>query len=203
MTGLSPRQAAFVEGIVAGKTQTQAAIDAGYPNAASKGSKLVRTAKVKAAIEARRAVAVAAVEAATHLSLQRLVDEAAAIALCDPKDFYGPDGAMLTVPEMPEHARRVLMSMEVDATYQLATTGEKTSPPTQKEASATQEEGAQEPEDGPSVDILKVVTVKVKTWNKLQALELVAKLLGYLKDKKELEHSGDVLLRWARDDEDT
>lgn len=71
---LNHRQRLFVDGIMSGKTQTQAAIDAGYAkkSATVKGSTLLRNANVAAALREVRGPDVMAVD-----EIQRLLSAAA------------------------------------------------------------------------------------------------------------------------------
>lgn len=90
---LSPRHELFVAGILAGKPQSQAYIDAGYRargNAAeSEASKLVRHPKVAAEIQRRRQAAVAAAVATEQVTAERVIREAARIAFADLTQLIG------------------------------------------------------------------------------------------------------------------
>lgn len=92
---------------------TNAAIRAGYPakSAAVVGSKLLKSAKIKARIAEIRAKA----SAKTGVSLERTLDQLGAMAYADPAEMYHPDtGDLLPVDQMPEHIRRAIVSIEVD-----------------------------------------------------------------------------------------
>ena len=187
MNKLSRLEEAFVEGVVAGKTSTQAAIDAGYApkNAANRASKLHRKAKVRAAIEVRRQTAVAAAQEATSITLARIFEELGRVALADLKECFDEKGRLLAVHEMPEDARRAISSFEVDETYTLAntpTSGTESAPGVPAQAPV-------EPE------FALTRTTKVRFWDKLRALESIAKLAGYLKQEQKVE--GEIVLRWA------
>ena len=159
MNKLSVLEEKFVEGIVVGKTSTRAAIDAGYAagSAASAGSRLLRKVKVKTAIEIRRASAVAAAQAETNTTLARLLEELARTALCDPKDLFDAKGSMLALNEMPEDIRRAIASCNVEVTTEVVNSGAKGS------------------------KVAKVRATKIKFWDKLRAIDEIAKLAGYPK----------------------
>jgi phage terminase small subunit len=173
--GLNERAQAFAAGVASGKSATQAAKDAGYAegSAAVAGSRLLRKAKVAAEVERLRTIAVATVEAETGITLVRLVEELAHAALLDPKDFYGPDGRLLALPEMPEHARRAIASIESTDKF---------------DASGSSEEAQ---------ILIKNTLTKLRPNDKLSAIERIARLLGFLKDKVEHEHKGGVRLVWG------
>ena len=64
-----------MEARIAGKTQTQAAIEAGAAaSAAPRGSRLARRSKVIEAIKSRREVVVTQAEEATNITVSRLFD---------------------------------------------------------------------------------------------------------------------------------
>ena len=176
MNKLSVLEEKFVEGIVVGKTSTRAAIDAGYApkNAANRASKLHRKAKIQAAITLRRSSAVAAAEQATNISLARLFEELGRTALNDPKDILDADGNVLPLHEIPEHARRAIASVEV-------TTHE------------VERSGTQGAKNRTTVALAR--TTKIKFWDKLKAIEQIARLAGYLKE--ESTEGGEYILRWA------
>jgi hypothetical protein len=193
---LSRLETAFAEGVVAGKTATQAAVDAGYAptHARNRGSKLLKKPKIRAYIELRRATAVAAAEQATNITLARIFEELGHVALLDPKDLFDEKGRLLPLHEMPEHARRAISSFDVDETYELSNR-----PTSGKDVTTTGPNGAaivsQTAPIEPEFELTR--TTKVRFWPKLQALENIAKLAGYLKQDQKLE--GEVVLRWADD----
>lgn len=109
---INPRYARFAQEYAVDGDGQAAAIRAGFPpkGAKSKASQLLARPEVKAEIE--RFVAQRAEK--TGVKLDRVLEELALIAFIDPKDFYDADGDLLPVPQMPEHARRALASVEID-----------------------------------------------------------------------------------------
>jgi phage terminase small subunit len=166
----------FVEAYLQTGNASKAAEDAGYAkhSARKQGSRLLTKPDVKAAIARRRAELTVQLEAKTGITLERILQELARMGLSDPADLFDATGRMLPVHKMPEDARRALSGFEVDETFRADGEGD----------------------DAPMVH---VVTSKPKFWDKRGALELIAKLLGHLKDKKEHEHAGAITLTWESD----
>jgi phage terminase small subunit len=178
---LSVKNQHFVEAYLQGGNATKAAIAAGYSEktAAQAGSRLLRN--LKAHLEARRGELAKQVEEKTGITHERLVTEALKSALSDVKDLFDANGKLLPIHEMPESARRALASIEHEQTH---------------EVKAALEAGG-EPE------ILQTQTSKIRLLDKLRAIELVAKLQGYLREKRDVDVNvkGEVVYRWKRDDE--
>ena len=172
---LTQQEQLFVEGVVAGKSGKQAAIDAGFSERSAhvQASRMLRRANVAAAIAARQTAVVAAAQVETGVTLKRLLEELALIALADPKDFYDSDGKLLPVHLMPEGIRRALASFECDQRHLV--------------------EGEL---------LIASATGKLRLWDKQRAIQLIGQLAGLMpKEKVEHEHKGEVVYRWKRDDE--
>src|ERR1700690_4038207 len=75
MTGLTSKQLLFAQGIAAGKTQRQAATDAGYANPDVDGSRLLRVDKVAKYLETLTGNAVAKAEAKVERGLAKVVEK--------------------------------------------------------------------------------------------------------------------------------
>ena len=99
------------------------------------------------------------------VTFERVVQEAAMVAMVDPGDFYDDDDNLLPIKEMPEHVRRALSGFKVDTT---------------RRRPKGKGDGCQDDE--------VTVTKEVKWHNKDSALKLLAQLSGFIVDKK--EHSG-------------
>jgi len=91
---------------------------------------------------------------------ERLLQEVACSAFTDPKDFFDKEGALLPIHEMPEHARRALAGIEVNALF-----------------------------SGTGKNRARIgTTTKIKHNDKKASLELLMKNKGMLTEK--VEHSG-------------
>ena len=102
-----------------------------------------------------------------------MLEEFARTALCDPKDLFDAKGNMLALNGMPEDIRRVIASCNVEVTTEVVNSGAKGS------------------------KVVKVRATKIKFWDKLRAIDEIAKLAGY--PKTESTVGGEHILRW--DDE--
>ena len=154
-----------------GGNATQAAIAAGYSAkcAAVQGSQNLRKPKIRAFLEGRlKQGKVGELE----LTIERLEEELARIALLDPRRAYDKDGRLLSVPEMPEDVARALAGYEVEAAFDWV--------------------------DDPNEPGMKKkraqvgFTTKVRWPNKTEAILLGLRRRGALIDRQEVEHSGNV-----------
>ena len=73
------------------------------------GPRLLKDKNVDAFLNMRRAE----VMKKFNITEESLLQEVACAAYLDPDDFYGDDGELLAIPDMPEHARRALEGIEV------------------------------------------------------------------------------------------
>lgn len=102
---------------------------------------------------------IAEMEAMKIAGAERILLELKRIALTDLRQAYGEDGKLLPIREMPEDTARAVSSME------------------------TEELWVGEGEDRrPGGDVRKM-----KTWDKLRALELLAKYHGLLVERREVK----------------
>ncbi len=151
---LTPKQEAFVVAYAAKPNAKEAAISAGYSEATARqiGSRLLTRVDIKSAIQARGAAALARIEVTEDMVLQEL----AAIAFSNLEDFVTWDetaGSLVVKPsaEIPRHLAAAIESIE----DQVLTT-------TNKDGSRTYSRHKQ----------------KVKLYNKLDALKVMAEYLG-------------------------
>ena len=151
---LNARQSAFVEEYGKDHNATQACIRAGYSKKTARqaGSRLLTLSSVKSAIRARGAAALARMEVTEDMVLQEL----AAIAFSNIEDFVTWDkdvGALVVKPsaEIPRHLQAAIA--EVD---------EQVLKSENKDGSRTYERTKR----------------KVKLYNKLEALKVLAEYLG-------------------------
>jgi phage terminase small subunit len=113
---MTQRETRFVEAYLSnGHNATEAAKTAGYAKGSAHvtGSRLLRKAKVAAAIEARKAEVAAQLEADTGLTLKRVVEELGRVALFDPRALFGANGELLDPKDWPEDVARAVASLEV------------------------------------------------------------------------------------------
>ena len=92
-----------------------------------------------------------------------MFEELARTALCDPKDLFDTKGDMLALNEMPEDIRRAIASCDVEVTTEVVNSGARES------------------------KVVTVRTTKVKFWDKLRAIDQIAKLAGYQKTESTVE----------------
>lgn len=112
LNGLRPKQRKFAEALIAGQTQKQSAIAAGYSEktAESQGSRLSRNAKVKAAVEA-------AAEKGTEKAIEgreRWLKEVRRVGYFVLTKAFDPDGKLLAPHAMDADTQAALASLETD-----------------------------------------------------------------------------------------
>jgi len=190
VSALTQQEQLFVEAYIRlEENGTKAAIEAGYAakSAHVQASRLLKRDKVREAIASRKAeiatVVVTPVVEQTNVTFERLLMEAAAIALLDPKDFFGPDGKLLALHEMPERARRAISSCDVDESFEVP-------------------EG--ENVEGAAKLLIQHRTTKIRPHDKLRAIELIAKIQAYFKAPQKpapappADWDAEMIIRWKR-----
>lgn len=159
---LTPKQRLFVHEYLVDKNATAAAKRAGYSvkTAYCQGQRLTKKAEVKAAIDA-------ALERQVNKAIMtrdEMLAELSLIGRVDLKDYFDIDegGGIRVKPfdEMPSGASRALESLEEFRTIR-------------------------ESADGKDSNVVND-RVKLKAHSKLGAIELLAKLQGYLKDRLDI-----------------
>jgi len=156
---------------------TQAAIRAGYTeeSARNQGYRLKTNDDVLEAIEAGAARILKKLD----LGVERIVGETARIAVADIADLVDEDELPLPLPRLPVSGRRAVASVKFSR--------EKIEVKTEGETTTT----------------TRLETIEIKFWDKLRALELLAKFKGLLKPEVKVE-AGDswraVLLRMNAED---
>jgi phage terminase small subunit len=113
---LTPRQAAFVREYVVDRHGTNAAIRAGYAKGSAEvaASRLLKVAKVKAAIEAKVAKLEQRLEEDAAVRAVDVLRELLRIGMSDPGQAFDENGALLPLHKMPLDIRRAISSVEVD-----------------------------------------------------------------------------------------
>ncbi len=108
---LTPKHAAFVREYLVDLNQTQAAIRAGYPvkSAASQASRLLRNAKVQAAIDEAKQDRADRVEVKSDDVLRELMR----LGFSDIGDVFNEEGNLLAFKNIPLEARRAISSIKV------------------------------------------------------------------------------------------
>ena len=157
---LTPKQRAFVREYLKDSCAAQAAIRAGYSakTAESQGSRLLRNAKVLAAVEAGQAALEEAVQDEVRVEVSEVLRELRRLAFSDIGQGVGERGGVLMLKDMPEDFRRAISSIEVEELFA-----------------------------GKGEERVQVGTVtKLKLWPKDKALELLGKYLKLFTDKVEL-----------------
>lgn len=154
----------FVAEYLVDLNATQAAIRAGYSpkTAEQQGSRLLRNAQVERAVAEGQAKRLAKLE----ITQERVLKEIASLAFSDIRQWFDENGRLRPIHELPDLAAAAIGSIEVER--------EKTTRKTTDDEEVTVEE----------------CVVKLKAWSKPQALEMLAKHFGLVKDQ--MEHTGAV-----------
>lgn len=155
-TKKNARERRFIDEYTLDGNATQAAIRAGYsPKTAHvQGCQLLK--KHKNAIEVRIAEDRAKRRTSIGITKERILREVICVALQDSADFVDNHGNGIPIPELKARARRALAGFEFVEDY----------------LGIKQKDGTTKAE--PSG-----YTKKYKTWNKLQAIEILNKMLGF------------------------
>jgi phage terminase small subunit len=156
---INPKRQRFIEEYLVDCNATQAAIRAGYSEktAEVQGSQLLSMLKVE--IDARLAKDKEELAARSMITKERVVREIARLALVDPGQFFDPHGNPIEVCQLPAGARRALAGFEFYEDF----------------------EGKGESRKAVGY------TRKFRWHDKIRALELLAKKLGYYVEKKTLD----------------
>src|SRR5262245_10836584 len=153
---LPPKQARFVEEYLVSLNATEAARKAGYKQPNKQGPRLLVNVGIAAAIAAAKA------ERSRECKVEaaRVLQELALVAFSDlgqVLDFTGGEPALRPACEIPEDARRALASVKVRRYT-----------------------------EGRGDDAREVEVTEFKFWDKLAALDKLARHLGLLKDGAEV-----------------
>jgi phage terminase small subunit len=156
---INPKRQRFIDEYVVDSNATQAAIRAGYSKktAEVQGSQLLRMFKVE--IEARIAKSQAELAVKTSITKERWIREIARLALVDPGQYFDSHGNPIEICARPASARRALAGFEFYEDF----------------------EGKGESRKAVGY------TRKFKWHDKIRALELLGKALGYYVDKKTVD----------------
>ncbi len=150
-TGLTDKQEKFCQEYLIDLNGTQAAIRAGY---SEKTAQAISTENLtKPLIQNYLASLKKSASERTQITSDMVLRELGKVAFIDLRKFYGADGRLLAVSDLPDDAAASLGGIE------------------------TFEEIGFDPEKGVSVKTGDVK--KIKIWDKLKALELLGKHLGF------------------------
>jgi phage terminase small subunit len=148
--GLTDKQAIFCEEYLIDLNGKQAAIRAGYSpkTAESQASRLLSNAKVQKYLSERQQQ----LQADTGITQKRVLEEYAKIAFSDIRKFYTIDGALKPIHDLDDDSAAILAGVEV----------------------------MEEKVSDPAADEVIVVgqVKKIKTWDKVKALDSLARHLG-------------------------
>lgn len=116
MKPLNPRQAQFVREYLVDLNASAAYRRAGYKtgNADVLGPRLLGNAGIQAAVQVAYQTRAAKVE----LTAEQVLREIKNAAFLDPLALFAPDGTLLPLDQMPEHARRAIAGLEVEEVYE-------------------------------------------------------------------------------------
>lgn len=168
---LTRKQQRFVSEYLVDLNATRAAIRAGYSakNADKIGSQLLGKTRVADAVASGQSKRLSKLD----ISAERVLSELARIGFSDVRAWFDADGRLRPLTDLTDDAARVVASVEV------------------------LREKTRKVGNGNGYTIEEAV-VKVRAWDKVRALELLAKNLGLLKDRLQIE--GMPGLRIVRDD---
>lgn len=171
---LTPRQQRFVLEYLKDLNATQAAIRAGYSakTAVVQGPRLLGNIQVAAAVQAASSKRLARLE----LKADDVLRELLRIARSDIRQLYDETGRLKPIHQLPDDVAAALSSVEI--------LREKTTVKSGEIEEITVEESVR----------------KLKLWDKVKALELLAKHLNLLTERTQVD--GELRVRWLRDDED-
>ncbi len=153
---LTVKQARFVEEYLVDLCATNAALRAGYSPRSSKciGHELLGKPAVALAIAAAKRRR----SERTELSQDIVLQEAARVALSDPRKFYDADGNLRPIHELDDDTAAALAGIDVEQIY-----------------------------EGQGGDRAVVGQVrKIKRYDKVRALELLMRHMGMLTDRHEI-----------------
>lgn len=161
------RRTRFVREYLKEFNATKAAIAAGYSEkgASVTGSRLLADPRISAEVEAANDK----INNRLQLTVERVREEIARIAYCDPRKFFNDNGSLKAISELDEDSARAMAG--IDCTELFEGTGE----------------------DRAQVGYMK----KLKLWDKNKALELASRHLGALRDKVEVSDSSEIVKRLA------
>lgn len=159
---LSEKQRAFAIALPTAATQEAAMLAAGYGAQHARKNSATLAAHPDVVIVVNHLVGSAVKEAQDDV--ERLIKELCHSGLADPLGMFNDDDTLKPLREWPEELRRALSGIEIDEIWEHQGTGNKRK----------------------KVQI--GLTKKVKFWNKLDAIEKIAKIRGYLQPEKH-EHT--------------
>lgn len=112
---MNHRQRIFADGILAGKTQKEAAEEAGYapgPTAEVTANRLMKSPSVKTYIDSRAQKIFDKYE----ITQEKVMKEYFRLAFFDPRKFYNHDGTMKQITELDDDTASALVGIEIDIT---------------------------------------------------------------------------------------
>jgi phage terminase small subunit len=153
---LTPKQQRFTEEYLLDLNATQAAIRAGYSPRTANEQAARLLANVSVSEVIRQAME--ARSKRTQITADRVIEELRRIAFLDPRGFYNTDGSLKKVSDLTEDQAAALSGIESLEYF-----------------------------EGHGPDRAQVGwTRKIKWWDKIDALKLIAQHLGMLVEKKEI-----------------
>lgn len=161
MRKLTEKQARFVQEYLVDLNATKAATRAGYSTrtAGQMGHELLKKPEIKAAVESAQQKR----EKRTLITQDRVLQELSRIAFFDHRKLYNKDGSLKRLDRLDEETAAALASFEI-----LETEGEAVAGPDGEKRRTKRQ------------------TKKVRSFDKVAALQLAMRHLGLLSDKLEI-----------------
>lgn len=159
-SGLTDKQKKFCEEYLIDLNATQAAIRAGYSEntANEQGARLLAKVSISQYVQERQE----ALQTDTGITQKRVLEEYAKIAFSDIRRFYTVDGALKSIHELDDQTAAALSGVEV-----------------------YEEKSSADPEDE---SFTLGQTKKIKTYDKVKALDSLARHLGmFEKDNRQTQ----------------
>jgi phage terminase small subunit len=109
---LTPKQAMFIAEFLIDGNATRAAAKAGFAEASAHvtGARLLKNAKVAAAIQERQS----ARQAKLEVTAERVLEELAKLAFYDPRDLFDEQGHMKPITELDDISRAAIAGLDTE-----------------------------------------------------------------------------------------
>jgi phage terminase small subunit len=163
-TVITPKQQTFIAEYIRDKNGTRAAAAAGYKQPANAAAALLDPQKYPMVARAIKE-SLAETRKACEIEAHRVVQELARIAFLNPKQLLDDEGNLLDLSEMSDDVAACIKEIKVSYKLGRGDRGQK----------------------------IRVKTVEVKFWDKLNACRQIAQHLGLLKDTINVNN---VVVRW-------
>jgi phage terminase small subunit len=170
---LTEKQKRFCDEYLIDLNGTQAAIRAGFSKKTAdvQAVRLLGNVKVQEYLKIRQQKVADKFE----IKQERVLRELASIAFSDIRKYYSEDGGLKAIKDLDDESAAALAGMEVDELW-----------------------GTELDEDGGFRKVQQGVTKKIKRWDKVKAVEVINKMLGFNAPEKREHEFGDNFLDFLK-----